>query len=84
MSMNKNDREYVAHMAATIFAGKEVTIKQAVHTACQILECVDARVNREAKAPSVEAPVAEEEWAWLTHRTVELYWLYRLDNDGYL
>ena len=33
--MNKNDREYVAHMAATIFAGKEVTIKQAVHTACR-------------------------------------------------
>lgn len=61
MSMNTKDREFVAHMAATIFAGKEMTIKQAVHSACQILECVDARINREAKPSSVEAPVAEEE-----------------------
>ena len=47
--MNESDRELVAHMTATLLTGEQkITIKQAVHNAAQILECVDARIHNAA------------------------------------
>jgi hypothetical protein len=47
--MDEEDRQLVAHMAATLLAGVgDMTIKQAVHNAAQILECVDARIHNAA------------------------------------
>ena len=49
--MNEEDRQLVAHMTATLLTdgkAKTKTIKQAVHEAAQILECVDARIHNAA------------------------------------
>lgn len=47
--MDESDRQLVAHMTATLLAGPDkMTIKQAVHNAAQILECVDARIHNAA------------------------------------
>ena len=47
--MDEYDRQLVAHMTATLLAGVPTkTIKQAVHEAAQILECVDARIHNAA------------------------------------
>ena len=47
--MDENDRQLVAHMTATLLTGGQTkTIKQAVHEAAQILECVDARIHNAA------------------------------------
>jgi len=43
----------MAHMSATLLAGGAAkTIKEAVHTAAQILESVDARIHRETVKPA--------------------------------
>jgi len=56
--MKETDRELMAHMSATLLAGEAAkTIKEAVHQAAQILESVDARLNREQKS----APSSSEE-----------------------
>jgi|TARA_B100000035_G_scaffold160432_1_gene136759 hypothetical protein len=68
--MDENDRQLVAHMTATLLAGEQkMTIKQAVHNAAQILECVDARIHNAAakkmftptEEPSVNPFDSEEE-----------------------
>ena len=47
--MDESDRQLVAHMTATLLTGAQaMTIKQAVHNAAQILECVDARIHNAA------------------------------------
>lgn len=57
--MNEDDRQLVAHMTATLLAGEQkMTIKQAVHNAAQILECVDARIHN-AAAKKMFTPKSE-------------------------
>ena len=44
----EDDRMLVAHMTAVLMTQGGKSIKQAVHEAAQILECVDARVHAAA------------------------------------
>ena len=59
--MDEYDRQLVAHMTATLLTGAQTrTIKQAVHEAAQILECVDARIHN-AAAKKMFTPTEEED-----------------------
>ena len=60
--MEEEDRQLVAHMTATLLTGAQTkTIKQAVHEAAQILECVDARINSAACKKMFTQTETEEE-----------------------
>jgi hypothetical protein len=59
--MNEEDRQLIAHMTATLLTREQTkTIKQAVHEAAQILECVDARIHNAAAKKMFTRPWGED------------------------